>query len=144
MSISMEVISKFYTPELATTGSAGFDLRVRGHYTIHPGQQALIPTGVNVHIRTTTLCGLLVPRSSLFKKTGLILTNGTGIIDSDYQGEIMVSLLSTKRDEPAVLVNGQRFAQLVFTRVETDIDWQVCNAFSNTTDRAEGRHGSTG
>lgn len=140
--IAIEAIGR--KPVLGTPGSAGYDLRVRGQWVISPGQCALIPTGTNIHINTPTLCGLLLPRSSLFGKTGLILTNGAGVIDSDYQGEIMVSLLSTKRDGPAILNDGERFCQLVLTRVETNVEWSMCNVFSGATDRGEGGIGSTG
>lgn len=130
-------------PEYATTGSAGLDLRacLDEAITIHPNETVLIPTGLAIHIGDNSLAAVLLPRSGLGHKHGIVLGNLVGLIDSDYQGQVFVSCWN-RGNEPFTVNIGERIAQMVFVPV-------VQVAFEQVTDfdeshRGEGGFGHTG
>ena len=105
-------------PTYATTGSAGMDLRacIDTAITLHPGQTELIPTGMAIHIEDPDLCAMLLPRSGLGHKHGVVLGNLVGLIDSDYQGQLMVSCWN-RGSTPFVIEPAERIAQMVLVPV---------------------------
>lgn len=110
--------SEFPLPQYATPGSAGLDLRAMlgESTTLEPGQTLLIPTGLSIYIGDPTLAALILPRSGLGHKHGIVLGNLVGLIDSDYQGELMVSCWNRGRDTFTIAV-GERIAQLILVPV---------------------------
>ena len=130
-------------PAYATDGSAGLDLRacLQQPLTLQPGQAELIPTGLSVHIADPSLAAMILPRSGLGHKHGIVLGNLVGLIDSDYQGELMVSCWNRGSAEFTVNV-GERIAQMVLVPV-VQADFEVVSEF-DTSDRGEGGFGSTG
>ena len=128
-------------PEYATQGSAGLDLRACYNGSIYPGETMPFSMGYGIYIKDPTICGLIVPRSGLGVK-GILPANVVGLIDSDYQGELIVHL-KNHGEEKFIVTEGDRIAQLVlmpvfhaqFTEVD---DWSV------KTKRGEGGFGSTG
>ena len=108
----------FPLPEYATPGSAGLDLRamLAHDLTLEPGQTVLIPTGLAIHIADPGLAALILPRSGLGHKHGIVLGNLVGLIDSDYQGELMVSCWN-RGQHPFTVTVGERLAQLVLVPV---------------------------
>lgn len=130
-------------PEYATAGSAGLDLRacLREPLTLAPGQTELIPTGLAVHIADPSLAAMILPRSGLGHKHGIVLGNLVGLIDSDYQGELMVSCWNRGQTSFTVDV-GERIAQLVLVPV-VQAEFEVVGEF-DASDRGEGGFGSTG
>lgn len=130
-------------PEYATAGSAGLDLRacLPHALTLHPGETQLIPTGLSVHIADPSLAAMILPRSGLGHKHGIVLGNLVGLIDSDYQGELMVSCWN-RGQQPFTIEVGERIAQLVLVPV-VQADFEVVSAF-DASDRGEGGFGSTG
>ena len=130
-------------PAYATAGSAGLDLRActDGPLLIEPGQAALIPTGIALHIGAPSLAAMILPRSGLGHKHGIVLGNLVGLIDSDYQGPLMVSCWN--RGQAAFTVQPMdRIAQLVIVPV-VQARFRVVQEF-NASDRGEGGFGSTG
>ncbi len=129
-------------PELASIGSAGFDLRaaVGGTLTLGPGERRLVPTGLALAI-PEGFEGQVRPRSGLALKHGIILPNSPGTIDSDYRGELGVILANIGR-EPFTLRRSERIAQLVFARLEP-VRWQETESLPPTS-RGKGGFGSTG
>ena len=105
-------------PTYATTGSAGMDLRacIDTAITLNPGQTELIPTGMAIHIEDPSLCAMLLPRSGLGHKHGVVLGNLVGLIDSDYQGQLMVSCWN-RGSTPFVIEPAERIAQMVLVPV---------------------------
>ncbi len=132
-----------HLPQYATPGSAGLDLRacLDAPIELAPGQSALIPTGLAVHIGDPGLCAMLLPRSGLGHKHGIVLGNGTGLIDSDYQGPLMVSAWN-RGDTPYTVQPLERIAQLVIVPV-VQASFQVVDSFDAST-RGSGGFGSTG
>ena len=130
-------------PEYATDGSAGMDLRacVKEAMTVKPGETILIPTGMAMHIADSSLAAVILPRSGLGHKHGIVLGNLVGLVDSDYQGQLYVSCWNRGDKEYEIGV-GKRIAQLVFVPV-AKAQWNVVEKF-NTSDRAEGGFGHTG
>ena len=130
-------------PAYATAGSAGLDLRacIDAPIVLEPGQAALIPTGLAIHIGDPALAAMLLPRSGLGHKHGIVLGNLVGLIDSDYQGPLMVSCWNRGRD-PYVLNPLDRLAQLVVVPVAR-ATFRVVDTFDASA-RAEGGFGSTG
>jgi len=130
-------------PQYATAGSAGLDLRacLEVAIDIAPGQTVLVPTGISIYINDPRYCAMILPRSGLGHKHGIVLGNLVGLIDSDYQGQLMVSTWnrgsSTFRLEPM-----ERLAQLVIVPV-MQIEWSIVDEFASS-DRGEGGFGSTG
>ena len=130
-------------PDYATAGSAGMDLRacVDGALTLVPGQCELIPTGMAIHIADPGLAAMLLPRSGLGHKHGIVLGNLVGLIDSDYQGQLFVSLWN-RGQEPFVVKEGERIAQMVIVPV-VRADFEIVDEF-DATSRGEGGFGHTG
>jgi len=130
-------------PHYATPGSAGLDLRacIDEAITLNPGETHLIPTGMAIHLGDPGYAALILPRSGLGHKHGIVLGNLVGLIDSDYQGELMVSCWN--RGQTAfVLQPMERLAQLVVVPV-IQVDMQVVENFAQSH-RGEGGFGSTG
>lgn len=109
---------EFPLPEYATAGSAGLDLRacLADSLTVHPGETHLIPTGLAIHIADPGLAALVLPRSGLGHKHGIVLGNLVGLIDSDYQGELLVSCWN-RGHAPFTIAVGERIAQLILVPV---------------------------
>ncbi|OGT82049.1 MAG: deoxyuridine 5'-triphosphate nucleotidohydrolase [Gammaproteobacteria bacterium RIFCSPLOWO2_02_FULL_61_13] len=130
-------------PAPATPGSAGMDLRacIDAPRTLAPGASELIPTGFALHIADSGLAAMLLPRSGLGHKQGIVLGNLVGLIDSDYQGQVMVSLWN--RGQQVFTINpGDRIAQMVFVPV-VQAQFEVVQDF-NSSQRAAGGFGHTG
>lgn len=130
-------------PHYASVGSAGLDLRacVAAPLQIAPGETVLIPTGLAIHLADPGLAAMILPRSGLGHKHGIVLGNLVGLIDSDYQGELMVSTWN-RGSEPFTLQPLDRLAQLVVVPV-LRMAFNVVEDFSAST-RGEGGFGSTG
>lgn len=130
-------------PAYATSGSAGLDLRacIAEPITIEPGSTHLIPTGLAIHIADPGYAAMILPRSGLGHKHGIVLGNLVGLIDSDYQGELMVS--TWNRGSTAFVLNPmERLAQLVIVPV-LQVAFNVVDSFDASV-RGEGGFGSTG
>ena len=130
-------------PSYATSGSAGLDLRACLDQTLEiaPGQTELIPTGIAIHIEDETLAAMILPRSGLGHKHGIVLGNLVGLIDSDYQGQLFISCWN-RGDKTFTIESGERIAQLVLVPV-VQADFEVVDEFQ-TSERAEGGFGHTG
>jgi dUTP pyrophosphatase len=130
-------------PHYATEGSAGLDLRacLDAPLTLKPGQTELIKTGLSIHIADPSLAAMILPRSGLGHKHGIVLGNLVGLIDSDYQGELMVSCWNRGQTEFTVEV-GERIAQLILVPV-VQADFEVVSSF-DVSQRGDGGFGSTG
>ena len=130
-------------PEHATNGSAGMDLRacVESTTIISPGETILIPTGFAMHISDPDMAAVILPRSGLGHKHGIVLGNLVGLIDSDYQGQVFVSCWN-RSDEGFEVEPGMRIAQLVFVPVIM-ADFEVVDSFEES-DRGAGGYGHTG
>lgn len=130
-------------PKRATTGSAGLDLRacLDAPLELNPGETKLIPTGIAIHIADPQLAAVIIPRSGLGHKHGIVLGNLVGLIDSDYQGELMISCwnrgATVFKVEP-----GERIAQLVVVPV-VQVEFEVVESFA-ASDRGSGGFGHTG
>lgn len=130
-------------PQYATHGSAGLDLRacLNEPIDIAPGQTVLVPTGIAIFINDPNYCAMILPRSGLGHKHGIVLGNLVGLIDSDYQGQLMVSTWNRGstdfRLEPM-----ERLAQLVIVPV-LQIEWAIVDEFASSA-RGDGGFGSTG
>ena len=135
--------NEFGIPEYATKGSAGIDLRacIQEDQELLPDQSVLIPSGIAIHIQDITLAGLLLPRSGLGHKNGIVLGNLAGLIDSDYQGEIKISCWNRSR-ESFLIKPGDRIAQLIFFSV-TQVSFDIVDAVV-ATEREKGGFGHTG
>lgn len=130
-------------PAYGTPGSAGLDLRacIDTPLTIEPGQTVLIPTGIAIHIADPGYAAMILPRSGLGHKNGIVLGNLVGLIDSDYQGQLMVS--TWNRSQTAFTLNPMdRLAQLVIVPV-MQVEFDVVDEFGDSS-RGEGGFGSTG
>ena len=130
-------------PEHATEGSAGIDLRacLDGPLTLQPGETHLIPTGIAIHIADPGLAAVLLPRSGLGHKHGIVLGNLVGLIDSDYQGQVYVSCWNRGR-EPFTVTVGERIAQMVMVPV-VRAAFQVVDEFRPSV-RGAGGFGHSG
>lgn len=130
-------------PEYATEGSAGMDIRacVEQDLTVEPGQTVLIPTGFAMFIADPSLAAVILPRSGLGHKHGIVLGNLVGLIDSDYQGQVYVSCWN-RSDKPFRVEVGARIAQLVFVPVQR-AEWERVDEF-HATERGFGGFGHTG
>jgi dUTP pyrophosphatase len=130
-------------PAYATEGSAGMDLRacLAEPLRLEPGQTALIPSGMAIHLEDPQLAAVLLPRSGLGHKQGLVLGNLVGLIDSDYQGEVKISCWNRGQDSIDI-TPGQRIAQLVVVPV-VQVGLKLVESF-RASQRAEGGIGHTG
>ncbi|MCQ4302463.1 dUTP diphosphatase [Stutzerimonas frequens] len=133
----------FPLPEYATPGSAGLDLRamLQQDTVLEPGQTLLIPTGLAIHIADPTLAALILPRSGLGHKHGIVLGNLVGLIDSDYQGELMVSCWNRGQSAFSIAV-GERIAQLMLVPV-VQARFELVDNF-DSSDRGAGGFGHSG
>ncbi|MCC7257128.1 MAG: dUTP diphosphatase [Gammaproteobacteria bacterium] len=134
---------EFPLPAYATDGSAGVDLRacVGENQLLRPGETTLVPTGIAVHIADPGLAAVILPRSGLGHRNGIVLGNLVGLIDSDYQGQLMVSCWN-RGSEAFIIEPGARLAQMVIVPV-VQVDFEIVDEFT-ATDRGEGGFGHTG
>ncbi len=135
--------SEYPLPAYATPGSAGMDLRamLTEPLQLEPGQTQLIPTGLSIHIEDPNLCAMLLPRSGLGHKHGVVLGNLVGLIDSDYQGPLMVSCWN-RGHETFTIQPGERIAQMVLVPV-IQADFEIVDEFGDS-ERGEGGFGHSG
>ena len=137
------VNGEFALPDYATAGSAGVDLRacVDEPLTLSPGATELVPSGIAVHISDPAIAAVILPRSGLGHKHGIVLGNLVGLIDSDYQGQVFVSCWN-RGQETFVIEPGARLAQMVFVPV-VQAEFELVEEFT-TSDRGAGGFGHTG
>ena len=146
--IDLKVLDKrigdtFDMPDYQTSGSAGIDLLacLDEPLMIQPGDTELIPSGIAVYIRDPSLAAVLLPRSGLGHKKGLVLGNLVGLIDSDYQGQVFISCWNRGK-ESCVIEPGMRLAQMVFLPIQ-QVNFNLVESFEES-DRGEGGFGHTG
>ena len=144
MKVELKILNENCYPDYATPGSAGIDLKAASIYEsgfkIYPSQQLLISTGIAIHIKDPGFAAMIFPRSGLGKR-GVVLGNLVGLIDSDYQGEIMV-LLWNRGNDIVEIEYMDRIAQLVFVNVN-QAKFEIVNEFIES-DRGNKGFGSTG
>ncbi|TAK55821.1 MAG: dUTP diphosphatase [Gammaproteobacteria bacterium] len=130
-------------PAYATGGSAGLDLRacLDGPVVLEPGQTQLVPTGLAIHLDDPGLAAVLLPRSGLGHKHGIVLGNLVGLVDSDYQGQVMVSVWN-RGSHPFTIEPGERIAQMVIVPV-VQVELELVPEFTAST-RGTGGFGSSG
>ena len=135
--------SQYPLPAYATPGSAGMDLRamIETSMIVEPGETILIPTGISIHVADPGLAAMILPRSGLGHKHGIVLGNLVGLIDSDYQGPLMVSCWN-RGSKPFTLEIGDRLAKLVFVPV-IQAEFKLVDEFDNSS-RGEGGFGHSG
>ncbi len=134
---------EFPLPHYATDGSAGLDMRacIDEELIVEPGATVLVPTGLAIHIGDNRLAAVLLPRSGLGHKHGLVLGNLTGLIDSDYQGQVFISCWN-RSSQAYTVTPGERIAQMVFIPVE-QVEFSVVEEF-DLSQRGEGGFGHSG
>ena len=130
-------------PAYATQASAGLDLRAAldADLTLQPGDTALVPSGLAIHLADPALCAVVLPRSGLGHKHGIVLGNGTGLIDADYQGPLLISVWNRSR-QPFTIEPGDRIAQLVVLPI-VRAALQVVDTFADSA-RGAGGFGHSG
>ncbi|MBP9535921.1 MAG: dUTP diphosphatase [Pseudoxanthomonas sp.] len=130
-------------PAYATEASAGMDLRAAldAALVLEPGDAALVPSGLSIHVADPGLCALVLPRSGLGHRHGIVLGNGTGLIDADYQGPLLISVWNRGR-EAFTIQPGDRIAQLVLAPI-VRATLKVVDTFAGSA-RGEGGFGHTG
>ena len=133
----------FPLPHYATNGSAGLDMRacIDETLVVEPGDTVLVPSGLAIHIGDPCLAAVLLPRSGLGHKHGLVLGNLTGLIDSDYQGQVFVSIWN-RGSQTYEIEPGERIAQMVFVPVE-QVQFDVVEEFEDSS-RGDGGFGHSG
>lgn len=136
--------TRFPVPTRATTGSAGLDLRacLEEPVTIGPGETVLVGSGIAVDIADPGIAALVLPRSGLGVRHGIVLGNLVGLIDSDYHGEIRIAVWN-RGAEPFTVQPGERICQMIFVPV-VPAEFEVVDAFTRGTDRGGGGFGHTG
>lgn len=146
--IELKILDKrigkeFPLPHYATAGAAGMDLRacIDEHLRIEPGEAHLIPTGIAIHIDDEQVAAVLLPRSGLGHKNGIVLGNLVGLIDSDYQGQVLVSLWN-RGQTSFVIEPGDRIAQMVFVPI-VPVEFDVVDDFKQSA-RGPGGFGHSG
>lgn len=147
MQIEIKLLNKQgKVPKYATNGSAGVDLICPESYIIMPGRIVAIPTGIAIsigsHCKYAKNFGLITPRSGL-GTAGLVLANTVGVIDEDYQGEVVVHAYNRSNDNIIYLYEGDRFAQMLFVPA-VPAEFVLVGEFTDRTIRGEGGFGSTG
>lgn len=133
-------------PEYATTDAAGLDLRacIDQPIEVLPGKTEFIPTGIALHIPDPNVACMLLPRSGLGAKEGLVLGNLVGLCDADYQGEYLIAAWNRRSDGKSVTIHpGERIAQAVFVPI-VRARFKEVDVFSQATERGEGGFGSSG
>lgn len=142
LKIIRPIIQK-YLPAYATTGSAGLDLRacLDEALILQANKTVLIPTGIAIHINNPNLAAIILPRSGLGHKNGIVLGNLVGLIDSDYQGELMVSVWNRSNND-FTIQPFERIAQMVIVPI-IQANFQIVDEF-HTSERGTGGFGSTG
>ncbi len=135
--------TEFPLPDYATAGAAGLDLRamLEAPLVLGPGESALVPSGIAIHLNNPGLCAVVLPRSGLGHKQGLVLGNLVGLIDSDYQGPLMISLWN-RSQAACTVAPGDRVAQLVVMPVQR-VQLERVESFEASA-RGEGGFGHTG
>lgn len=135
--------SEWPLPEYATAASAGLDLRaaIDAPQVLEPGDAQLLPSGLSIHVEDPSLCAVILPRSGLGHKHGIVLGNGTGLIDADYQGPLLISVFNRGR-VAYTIEPGERIAQLVLLPI-VRARLSVVDAFAASA-RGEGGFGHTG
>lgn len=130
--------------ERATDGSAGYDVQaaIDDVLTIYPGETQMIPLGFSVFIEDPNIAAILLPRSGLGTKKGIVLANTVGLIDSDYQGQVMAAVKNTGNDA-FVVTPLTRIGQMVFVPV-VHKEFELVTEFAKTSERGTGGFGSTG
>lgn len=148
MKIELKIINsligdKVALPEYATVGSAGMDLRacVESSVLVKAGETVMIPTGIAINMQDPRMAAMILPRSGLGHKHGIVLGNLVGLIDSDYQGEIKISCWN-RSQEDYTISPGERIAQLVFIPT-LQVSFDIVSDFE-ATERGEGGFGHTG
>ena len=141
--LDSRIESEFGLPRYATSGSAGLDLHacLDESISLQPGETQLIPTGIAIHLADPGYAAVLLPRSGLGHKHGIVLGNLTGLIDSDYQGQIFVSCWN-RSQTPFEIQPGDRIAQMVILPV-AQVQFSIVEEFDDS-DRGAGGFGSTG
>ncbi|AFJ48941.1 dUTP diphosphatase [Shimwellia blattae DSM 4481 = NBRC 105725] len=141
--LDARVGKEFPLPTYATSGSAGLDLRacLDSAVSLNPGETTLLPTGLAIHIADPSLAAVILPRSGLGHKHGIVLGNLVGLIDSDYQGQLMVSVWN-RGTSPFTIEPGERIAQMVFVPV-VQAEFNLVEDF-DLTDRGTGGFGHSG
>lgn len=131
-------------PDYASTHAAGLDLIacLDQATTLAPGESTLVSSGMAMYLEDPTLCGLILPRSGLGHKHGIVLGNLVGLLDPDYQGPLMVSCWN-RSAQPYTINPGDRIAQLLITPVIKPT-WTIVEDFADSTARGQGGFGSTG
>lgn len=132
-------------PSYARPGDAGMDLRacLDSPLYLEPGETALVPTGIAIHINDESLVGLLFPRSGLASKYGISLSNAVGVIDCHFQAEIKAALVRSGRGKPHVINPGDRICQLAIVPL-IRARWSVVNEFGSESERGLMGFGSSG
>lgn len=143
--VNNEVITDNDIPQYQTDGSVGLDLlaAIKVPEFIKPRSRVLIPTGIAININDNNVGAFIFARSGLASKSGISLSNGVGVIDSDYQGELKVSITNNDPEKIFLLNPKDRIAQLVFLPVKK-IKFNLVEKFSTKTSRSENGFGSTG
>lgn len=143
--VNAKIGSKIPMPAFATDGSAAVDLRVclnENQIDIEPNTCKLLGTGIAINLADKNTCAVIAPRSGLGHKKGIILGNAVGIIDADYQGELMISCWN-RSSEIFQVKDGDRIAQLLFLPIKRP-EFHVVESFEENTERGELGFGSTG
>lgn len=145
--IKLKIIDKRVTsnmlPKYATSGSAAMDLRVLldEPCTIKPGECQLLKTGIAIYLENPSYAALIIPRSGMAHKRGLVLGNSLGLIDSDYQGELMISCWNRGNQIQTIAPN-DRLAQIIIVPVVAQAEFEIVDEFKST-ERGEGGYGHT-
>ncbi|KIE64290.1 dUTP diphosphatase [Candidatus Riesia pediculischaeffi] len=131
-------------PQYSTSGSAGLDIRVilDDPINLHPKDSVLLSTGIAIHMEDEEMAAIILPRSGLAHKFGIILNNSVGLIDSDYQGEIMIPILNNGKDD-FLIQPGYRIAQIVFFPI-VKVEFEIVQSFSKISSRNNRGFGHSG
>ncbi len=140
----LKIYKDVIIPEYMTQGSCGLDIRayLKKDIILNPLKTKLITTGIKIYIENNNIVGIITPRSGLSHKKGIILGNTIGIIDSDYQGEIIISLFNRSK-KPFKIKNQDRIAQIIFTKI-LKINFSIVKKISHKTKRNKFGFGHTG